>query len=238
MVCRLLPHLALFVAGLVGGFAGGPALARPPLLGPQGVVLYVHSDLENAEFVDLLVCELSRVLVAPVRAQGLDLPVDIGLMASSTQIAADKLAGRFFQATAGDGGSRTFRFLLLPYDLRAGNYRYVFAASFGAPHDGGVVSTARLAPNAADFSREQTTRITLDRTYKVILRYIGQISGLWMSNGCVLAMPRGIDELDSKSREFCDGDRDALVEAGVLKAKPGGACTPIASIIPGAIALR
>lgn len=234
MVCRVLTHLALLVAGLVGG----PALAQTPLLGPQEVVLYVHSDLETTDFVDQLVCELSRVLVAPVRAQEIHLPLDIGLMASSTQIAADKLAARFFQATAGDGGSRTFRFLLVPYDLRGGNYRYVFAASFGPPYNGGVVSTARLAPNPTGSSRAQAARITLDRTYKVILRYVGQISGLWTSNGCVLAMPRGIDELDNKSREFCDGDRVILVDAGILKARPGSGCTPIASIIPGAIALR
>lgn len=156
MVGRLLAHLALFVAGLVGG----PALAQDPLVGPQEVVLYVHSDLVNADFVDLPVCELSRVLVAPVRAQQLSLPLDIGLMASSTQIAADKLAGRFFQATAGDGASRTFRFLLVPYDLRGGNYRYLFAASFGPPHNGGVVSTARLAPNPTSISREQAARIS------------------------------------------------------------------------------
>jgi predicted Zn-dependent protease len=204
------------------------ASAQTALAPPREVVLYVHQELENADFVDLLVCELSRTLVAPVRAQPITLPLDIGLMASPTQFDSAKVARQLLQATAGDGDLRVFKFLLFPHDLRAGSFLYVFGSSFGLPYNNGIVSTARLKPNGADLAAKKPTEITVSRTYKVILRYVAHLSGMWASNGCVLAMPSSIDELDRKPAEFCDDDRAALVEAGIIKPHAGGICGPVA----------
>jgi hypothetical protein len=66
------------------------------------------------------------------------------------------------------------------------------------------------------------------RAYKVSLRYIAHMSGLWERKGCVLAYPHGLRGLDQKPAELCDDDRAALIEAGVVKAKPGGACDVVA----------
>jgi predicted Zn-dependent protease len=210
--------------------APGSVTAQGQFTTPQEVVLYVHQELEETDFVDPLVCELSRVLVSPVRAQAIDLPLDKGLLASPTQFDTVKLAGRLLLATARDGGHRVFRFLLFPYDLRTGPLAYVFGSSFGSPYDNGIVSTARIRPTGNEESRRQASRVTIARAYKMILRYVARLSGMRASNGCVLAMPTSIDELDGKSAEFCDDDRAVLVEAGIVKARPGAACGPVAMI--------
>jgi predicted Zn-dependent protease len=204
---------------------GGAALAPP-----RSVVLYVHADLKDDAFVDPLVCELQRVLAAPVRAQSLKLAIGPEVMASAEQVDVAKLAPRLTQATAGDGGPETFKFLLTPHDLTGGNYRYVFGGSTGGPYNSGIVSTARLAPPGEGRARGGATRLTIQRTYKIILRYVAQLSGYRAAEGCVLAFPRGLDQLDAKSSEFCAADRANLVRAGVLKAHPGGGCIPVAQL--------
>jgi predicted Zn-dependent protease len=215
----------LAVAGLL--WAGAVA-AQAQLASPQEVVILIHRDLENAEFVEPLVCELSRTLVAPVRARPIDLPLDLGLMASPTQLDALKVATRLRQTTASEIGPETFAFLLVPHDLTSARFRYVFGASFGRPYNNGVVSTARLA--ASTTGAEQPVHLVMLRTYKIILRYVAQLAGLWEQDGCVLAMPRGVEELDAKPSEFCDADRAVLVEAGVVKAYPDGACGRTAAV--------
>jgi predicted Zn-dependent protease len=211
----------LAVAGLLWP---GAAVAQPRLQPPREIVIFVHRDVENVEFVDPLVCELSRTLVAPVRAQALDLPLDAGMMASATQLDAFKVAGRLRLATASEMVPGTFGFLIVPHDLTTPRFRYVFGASFGPPYSNGVVSTARLTPP------EPSVRVVVMRTYKIILRYVAQLAGMWQRDGCVLAMPRSVEELDAKSAEFCDADRAMLVDAGVVKAEPGGACGPTAAL--------
>jgi predicted Zn-dependent protease len=205
--------------------AGGTALAPP-----RSVVLYVHADLKDDAFVEPLVCELQRVLVAPVRAQTLALAIGPEVMASATQVDVGKLTPRLAQTTREDGGPETFKFLLTPHDLTGGNYRYVFGGSVGGPYNSGIVSTARLAPTGDGRPRGRATRLTMERTYKIILRYVAQLSGYRTAEGCVLAFPRGLGELDAKSSEFCADDRAVLVKAGVLKAQPGGGCIPIAQL--------
>lgn len=212
----------LAVAGLLWASA---VAAQPQLIPPREVVIFAHRDLEKAEFVESLVCELSHTLVAPVRAQSIDLPLDQGVMASPTQLDALKVATRLRQAS--EVGPEAFAFLIVPYDLTSARFRYVFGASFGRPYNNGVVSTARLMP--PDAGTEQA-RLTVLRTYKIILRYVAQLAGLWDHDGCVLAMPRSVDELDAKPADFCDADRALLVEAGVVKAHPGGACGRTAAV--------
>lgn len=221
-------RLAATAFAAVSLLASMPAATQTRLAGPREVVLYVHQELENAEFVDPLVCELSRVLVPPVHARPINLALDVSLLASPTQFDSAKLARRLLQATASEGDERAFKFMLFPHDLRAGSFLYVFGSSFGSPYNNGIVSTARLRPSGSDLSPRQSLEITVSRTYKVILRYVAHLSGMWASNGCVMAMPFGIDELDKKSAEFCDDDRAALVEAGVIKPHPGGLCGPVA----------
>lgn len=238
MIWRLLAYLATAAACL----AEGTADAQAPLITPQGIVLYVHSDLKNTDFVEGLVCELSRVLAAPVRAATVDLPLRADCKASPSQLTPAKLAAPLARATAGDGAGRIFKFLLLPYDLKSGALSYVFAETYGVPYLISVVSTARLAPASAGLSRKAESDITLQRVYKLVLKSIARMAGYTKPEGCVLAFPRNLAELDEKSPEFCDDDRAALIDAGILKARPFGACTSVAGIAPapraGAIALR
>lgn len=229
----------MIILTLIGLADARSVSAQAPLAAPQEVVLYVHADLEDDAFVDPLVCELSRVLVAPVRAQPIQLAIGADLMASASQLDVEKVAVRLLQATVHDDGKRTYRFLLVPYDLRGGPYRYVFGASFGAPYNNGVVSTARIAPDRNGLMGSQATQVTVGRAYKILVRYVAQLAGLRNSNGCVLAMPRGLEELDHKPATFCDGDQAALVDGGVLKPRPsGGACSPVASRATDRIANR
>jgi len=60
-----------------------------------------------------------------------------------------------------------------------------------------------------------------------MLKSIALLSGL-RTNGCVMAFPRSLDELDGKDAEFCPADKAALIAAGVLKEKPFGACNTVA----------
>jgi hypothetical protein len=46
----------------VAGFGTASAACAQMLVAPDEVVIYVHKDFTDADFVDGLVCELSRVL--------------------------------------------------------------------------------------------------------------------------------------------------------------------------------
>jgi predicted Zn-dependent protease len=69
--------------------------------------------------------------------------------------------------------------------------------------------------------------VTGDRLYKLMLKSVALLAGL-RTNGCVMAFPRNLPELDQKAAEFCPDDRAALVAAGILKDKPFGACSTVA----------
>lgn len=222
--------LGLFFVGFFASSAGWSQTASggAVLVPPRAVVLYVHADLKDDAFVDPLICELRRVLVAPVRARSLTLPIGPEIMASATQVDLLKLVPRIVEATKEDGGPELLRFLLTPHDLSAEN-KSMFGFTMGRPYNSGAVSTARLAP-AGSTAREDATRLTMERTYKVILRQIARRSGYRMSDGCVLANPLNLGALDAKTSEFCADDRVALVRAGLLKARPSGGCGPVAQL--------
>ena len=206
-------------------FVGGTASAQIGLVGPEEVVIYVHKDMKNTDFVEGLVCELGRVLVAPVRAETSDLPLYRGYLATPAQLDVGKVREPFARATAGDG--RVFRYLLLPYDLKVEGLNYVFA---NTDIDGGTVaimSTIRLTPAEPGLSRKQVSDVTGDRLYKLMLKSVALLGGL-RTNGCVMAFPRNLPELDQKAAEFCPDDRAALVATGILKDKPFGACSTVA----------
>lgn len=222
--------LGLFLIGIFASNAGWSQTSpdRTVLAPPRAVVLYVHADLTDDAFVDPLVCELRRVLVAPVRAQPLALPIGPEIMASATQVDLLKLVPRIAEATKKDGEPELLRFLLTPHDLSADD-KNMFGFTMGQPYNSGAVSTARLAP-AGSVPREDATRLTTQRAYKVILRQIVRRSGYRMSDGCVLANPGSLGALDAKTSEFCADDRAVLVGAGLLKARPSGGCTPVAQL--------
>jgi predicted Zn-dependent protease len=209
---------------LVLALATDGASAQVPGVAPREVVLYVHADMPNTDFVEPLVCALTRALVAPVRAEKLAMPIDIGLMASSHQLSSEKLLGRLYQQTGPYAG--TVMFLLVPYPILSDG-RPVFGTNYGAPYNKAVVSIPSLAPLPRGATPTQTTDIVVRRSYKVLLRYLGQIGGLWSKNDCVMMMPHGLGELDAKPYDFCEDDRATLVAAGVLKNAPSADCSTI-----------
>jgi predicted Zn-dependent protease len=197
------------------------------LLAPDDVVIYLHTGLKNTDFVEPLVCSLKRVLVAPVSTQILKLSLGTDLLASPTQFDVAKIADKFGRVTASDGNSRTFKYFLIPYDMKDAQFRFVFATSFGnasTPSHVGVVSMARLAFSDAELSRHQRAEFVALRAYKLILKSIARIAGFPDVQRCVLVFPRTLDELDRKSPEFCARDRVVLVEAGILKAEESAGC--------------
>jgi hypothetical protein len=157
-------RLLLVAASLVAGAFS--ALAQQ-LVAPAEVVLYIHSDLKKTDFVQPLVCALQRVLAAPVSTQISSLQLGPELLATPTQFDVSKVANLFIRATGAEGSSPSFKYLIVPHDLKAQSLRYVFSTSFGnetTPYHVGVLSTARL-----DHSGE----ITAKRAYKLILKSIG-----------------------------------------------------------------
>jgi predicted Zn-dependent protease len=178
------------------------------------------------------------VLTAPVSVQALDIPLGPELLATKTQFDVRKVADRFVQATARSGNQPSFKYLLIPFDMKDASLRYVFSTSFGnetTPFHVGVVSTARLDTGNPVQQHREGHAITATRAYKLILKSIARLAGLRSPDACVLSFPRSLEELDQKSSEFCANDRAALVNAGILKDKEqrrGTDCDAIAQRAP------
>jgi predicted Zn-dependent protease len=231
-----LHHLIFSI--LLAGTSAAPAQEQPRkaggLIAPAEVVLYIQSDLKRTDFVHPLVCALQRVLTVPVFAQTLELPLGSELRATPTQFDVAKVADRFIEWTAGEGNAPSFKYLLIPFDMKVEPWRYAFSMSFGdqtTSYHAGVVSTARLvAGNPGQLSRRDS-ELTATRAYKLILKSIARIAGHRGTDACILAFPNSLDELDRKSSEFCPEDRAALVAAGILKEKEeqdGPGCMAVA----------
>lgn len=204
----------------------GPVFAQN-LVPPGEIVIYVHKDLpeKDADFVDGLICELSRVLAVPVRAAKSELPIYRSDLATPTQLDANKVRLAFAHATADEGS--VFRYLILPYDMKIEGLHYVFSNTVRDGEMAAVMSTIRLVPREPGLSRKRVADVTADRIYKLMLKSIAVLAGLH-GDGCIMAFPRSLPELDAKSDEFCPNDKAALVAAGILKARPGGACNIVA----------
>jgi predicted Zn-dependent protease len=215
-------HRLLFSAAWLLASAS-TALAQK-LFVPAEVVLYIQSDLRSTDFVQPLVCALQRVLTAPVSTQILNLPLGPELRATPTQYDVGKVGDLFIRTTAANGSPQSFKYFLIPYDLKAEPWRFVFSTSFGnetTPYHVGVLSTARLDVDNPRRQHHQGSGITAMRAYKLILKSIARIAGLKSPDACILAFPRTLDDLDRKSSEFCPEDRATLVNAGILNSKEG-----------------
>jgi predicted Zn-dependent protease len=214
---RLLCAAAWLVASAYTALAQG-------LVAPAEVVLYIQADLKSTDFVEPLVCALQRVLTAPVSTKILSLRLGPELRATPTQFDVSKIADLFIRTTAADGDSQSFKYFLIPYDLKAEPWRYVFSTSFGnetTPYHVGVLSTARLDVGDPRQQHHRGHEITAMRAYKLILKSIARVAGLRSPDACILAFPRSLEDLDRKSFEFCPNDHVALVTAGILKPKEG-----------------
>jgi predicted Zn-dependent protease len=190
------------------------------LVAPAEVVLYAPPELKSRDFIEPLVCALKRVLAAPVQTVALDISFSRDMLATPTQLDVTKVANRFIQATARDGTNPSFKYLLLPYDLKAQGLNYVFAMSFGnqsTPYHVGIVSMARLDVGNPFREHHQGAGVAALRAYKLVLKSIARLAGLTTPEGCILAFPRSLPELDQKSSEFCTAEREALVAAQILK---------------------
>jgi predicted Zn-dependent protease len=220
---RLVRPLIVAASLVAGAFS---ALAQQ-LVVPAEVVLYIHSDVKNTDFVRPLVCALQHVLAAPVSTQMSSLRLGPELLATPTQFDVGKVANLFIRTAAADGSSPSFKYLIVPHDLKIEPLRYVFSTSFGnetTPYHVGVLSTARL-----DHGSEMTAK----RAYKLILKSIARIAGLRSPEACILAFPNSLDELDRKSSEFCPDDRATLINAGILNAREGQRGTDCTAISQG-----
>lgn len=224
------PRLVAALAAVVIFAAAGRATAQATLVPPDEIAIYVHKDMKNTDFVEGLVCELGRVLVAPVRATTIDLPLTSDYLATPSQLWAD-MVGNLFDRSTQRGSEREFRYLILPYDLKVEGLHYVFAQSFIDSRHVAVMSTIRLMPTDPVMPRKKISDATVERLYKLMLKSVALFSGLETQGG-IMAFPRSLPELDAKSAEFCSQDRSALVQAGVLKDKPFGACSTIAMAGP------
>jgi predicted Zn-dependent protease len=196
---------------------------------PRKVVLYVHASLSDTGFVDLLACMLQNTLRAPVSTKRVDFPLGQNLLATPTQLSAEKLISAFYASAAASEPRGTFSFLLLSDDLKAEPFHYVFSQADGL-YSVGVLSTARLDPGGFAPTPKAREDITALRAYKLLVKAVARLSGYYAQQGCVLAFPRSLDELDAKSKEFCPDDRGVLVAAGILKPKEDKGCGLIADL--------
>jgi predicted Zn-dependent protease len=208
--------------------ASGAASAQ--FLNPPGeIVIHVNSDVRNTEFVEPLVCELSKVVQAPVRARKIDIAMTDDLLEVRRQFSPRKIAPRFVAATAGESEQpNPFRYLILDHDLTVPQLNYVFAETYMPPLS--VISVTRLAPLVEPHvAKKAAVEITLPRVYKLMLKSVAVMAGL-RSGGCVMSFPRSLPELDAKPSEYCPDDRAALVAAKVIKETPSGACGNVVAV--------
>lgn len=214
------------------------AIAGNGLTAPAEVVLYIHADMKRTAFIRPLVCALQRVLVAPVSTQVSTLPLGPALRASATQFDVTKVADEFIRSTPTDQSHPTFQYLLLPFDLKAEPWRYVFATSFGngqTVSHVGIISTARLDADDPLRHGQQDAEVTANRVYKLVLKSIARVAGLTSPDRCVLIFPRSLDELDHKTAQFCQEDRATLVAAGILRTTEtteGTDCAAVSDAMP------
>jgi predicted Zn-dependent protease len=206
--------------------AGNASAQR--LLAPGEVVIFVHQGMTNADFVEPLVCALSKVLRPPVRVSTIDLALTEDLLETPSQFSARKIVARVAQVpTDSAGQTMPFRYFLLDRDLKGpSGGRYSFIESYHAPWNAGVLSVMRLAPTEKELGRDYIADATQRRAYKLLMKSIGRMSGL-RSDGCVLKQSHSVEELDAKSSEFCPQDREALVAAAVLKERPSESCSTV-----------
>lgn len=210
-----------FAAALVP-LAGLPAGAQSSagLIAPSEVIIYVPPSLKSRAFLTPLVCALKRVLIARVETAALDLSFTAEMRATTTQLDVAKVANRFLAITTTPGASTSFKYLLLPYDLKAQGLNYVFATSFGnqtTAYHVGIISTARLDVSNSPREHRDAAAITAQRVYKLMMKSIARLAGLKAPDRCVLMFPRSLDELDQKSDKFCPADHETLVTAKILK---------------------
>jgi predicted Zn-dependent protease len=166
--------------------------------------------------------------VPPVRSETIDMRYTQADLATRSQLRVESVGPAFDRATTGKQAN-AFRYLILPYDLKADGLNYVFANTFLDGSAIGIMSTIRLVPREPSLTRKRISDVTGDRLYKLMLKSIALLAGL-RTDGCIMKFPRTLEELDGKPAEFCPADRVALVAAGVLKDKPHGACNVVAMV--------
>lgn len=213
--------IRLVIAALVLGVAGG---ASAQALEPPGeIVIHVNSDVRNTEFVEPLVCELQKVVQAPVRAKKIDIPLTSDLLEAPRQFSPRKIMARFGPTTAGESElPNPFRYLIVDHDLKVPELNYVFAETYRPPAS--VISVIRLAPIVEPHvAKKAAVTVTMPRVYKLMLKSLAIMAGL-RSEGCVMMFPRHLGELDAKPSEYCADDRAALVAARVIRETPSASC--------------
>ena len=195
---------------------------------PGEIVIYVNGDVRNTEFVEPLVCELSKVVLAPVRAKKIDIALTEDLRESRTQYSPRKIANRFKARTDGESElPNPFRYLIVDHDLTVPDLRYVFAETYRLPMS--VISVTRLAPTVEPHvAKKAAIEITMPRVYKLMLKSVAIMAGL-RSSGCVMSFPNSLPELDAKPSEYCAEDRATLVAAKVIKETPSATCGNVVS---------
>lgn len=231
-VFRAFALLTIACAGSSVGTAIAEAdVTHGPRRVPSEVIIYLHPEIKDRDFVDPLVCALEKILIAPVSTK--DLPLSLGpeLNSTRTQLDPHKVVGRFLHATAADGDGSTFKHLIVSRDMTTRPYNFLFAASFGTNGETNplqIISTARLASQYSKPPTAVEIALTVQRLYKVIIRSIVQNTGNAHLNGCVMAFPNSIAEHDQKSADFCASDRMRLVRQGVLRKHNIDGCQAVA----------
>ncbi|HSI01664.1 MAG TPA: hypothetical protein VLA02_13760 [Reyranella sp.] len=216
----------LWVLVALVALSGIKPAAAQQLVPPGEIVIHVNSDVRNTEVVEPLVCELAKVVQAPVRARKIDLALTDDLLESGRQFSPRKIVQRFAVATASESElPNPFRYLILDHDLKVPQLNYVFAETYMPPLS--VISVTRLAPNVEpDVAKRAATEITLARVYKLMMKSVAVMAGL-KSAGCVMMFPRSVAELDAKPSEYCADDRAALAAAKVIKETPSATCADV-----------
>ena len=215
----------------VGSAIAESEVTRGPPRVPSEIIIYIHPEVTDRDFVGPLVCELEKVLVAPVSAKDLPLLLGSDLKATQTQLDATQVAYRFRQATMAEGDISAFKHFIMAQDITVRPYNYLFASTFGIDGETSplqIISTARIASRYSKPPTAAQIALTTQRLYKIIIRSIVQSTGNASLSGCVMSFANSIVEHDRKSSDFCAPDRAHLVHQGVLREREIDGCQAVA----------
>lgn len=226
----------LVLLACLGGMSGaasrcdaqaGPASAHPSappsalsMVRPRAVVLHVHSDITDQQFLPELVRRLEAALAPPQFT--LPTAFDLKPLRSLTGVIdGQALAGALIGSIDWKRDAATVQVLLIADDMRLKPARFNFAVSNGTaatPHHIIIVSLARLQQvGLLDRATDKNPARTAERVFKLIVKNVARVSGYAGSSLCVFGFPRSVDELDALPEGFCEPDRTLLVNAGIAR---------------------
>lgn len=194
-------------------------VAPADVMQPEALILHIHNEVEDTDFLPHLERKLRERLNPPVTTQivALDIQPLRGNRLIDARLLIDRLAG----AIDWSRNKRVVHVFVVKDDFRLPPANFNFAVSVGtasSPFHVVVVSLARLQESRLfDAKRDSSPARTAERVYKMVAKNVAKVSGYAGSTRCLFSFPRNLAELDAIAEGFCEPDLSILGAAGIAR---------------------